>query len=37
MAQRMNAITESVDASHAAFIAHPDVASDLILKAIASK
>jgi pimeloyl-ACP methyl ester carboxylesterase len=36
MAQRMNAVTESVDTSHCAFIAHPDVASDLILKALAS-
>jgi pimeloyl-ACP methyl ester carboxylesterase len=36
MAQRMNAVTESVDGSHAAFIAQPDVASGLILKAIAS-
>jgi pimeloyl-ACP methyl ester carboxylesterase len=36
MAQRMNAVTESVDGSHAAFIAKPDVASGLILKALAS-
>jgi pimeloyl-ACP methyl ester carboxylesterase len=36
MAQRMNAATESVDGSHAAFIAQPDVASGLILKALAS-
>jgi hypothetical protein len=36
MAQRMNAVTESVDASHAAFIAQPDLASGLILKAVAS-
>jgi pimeloyl-ACP methyl ester carboxylesterase len=36
MAERMNAATESVDGSHAAFIAHPDVASGLILKALAS-
>ena len=36
MAQRMNAVTESVDGSHAAFIAKPDVASSLILKALAS-
>ncbi len=36
MAQRMNAVTESVDGSHVAFIAKPDVASGLILKAIAS-
>ena len=36
MAQRMNAVTESVDGSHAAFIAQPDVASGLILKALAS-
>ena len=36
MAQRMNASTESVDGSHAAFIAKPEVASGLILKALAS-
>jgi pimeloyl-ACP methyl ester carboxylesterase len=36
MAQRMNAVTESVDASHVAFIAQPQVASSLILKALAS-
>jgi pimeloyl-ACP methyl ester carboxylesterase len=36
MAQRMNAVTESVDGSHVAFIAKPDVASGLILKALAS-
>lgn len=36
MAQRMGAVTESVDGSHVAFIAKPDVASDLILKALAS-
>jgi len=36
MAQRMNAVTESVDSSHSAFIARPDVASGLILKALAS-
>jgi hypothetical protein len=36
MADRMNAVIESVDASHAAFIAKPDVASSLILKAVAS-
>jgi pimeloyl-ACP methyl ester carboxylesterase len=36
MAQRMNAVTESVDGSHAAFIAQPDIASGLILKALAS-
>ena len=35
MADRMNATTESVDGSHAAFIALPDVAADLILKAVA--
>jgi hypothetical protein len=29
-------VTESVDGSHAAFIAQPDVASGLILKALAS-
>jgi pimeloyl-ACP methyl ester carboxylesterase len=36
MAQRMNAVTESVDGSHVAFIAQPEVASNLILKAFAS-
>jgi pimeloyl-ACP methyl ester carboxylesterase len=36
MAQRMNAVTESVDGSHAAFIAQPEVAAGLILKALAS-
>jgi pimeloyl-ACP methyl ester carboxylesterase len=36
MAQRMNAVTESADGSHVAFIAQPDVASGLILKALAS-
>jgi hypothetical protein len=36
MAQRMNAVTESVDGSHVAFIAQPDVASGLIFKALAS-
>lgn len=36
MVQRMNAVTESVDGSHVAFIAKPDVASALILKALAS-
>jgi pimeloyl-ACP methyl ester carboxylesterase len=36
MAKRMDATTESVDGSHAAFIAHPDVAAGLILKAVAS-
>jgi pimeloyl-ACP methyl ester carboxylesterase len=35
MAERMNATTESVDGSHAAFIALPDVAAGLILKAVA--
>ena len=36
MAERMNATTESVDGSHAAFIAHPDVAAALVLKAVAA-
>src|SRR6478752_5078120 len=36
MAQRMRASTVSVDGSHAAFIAHPDIAAALILKAVAS-
>jgi pimeloyl-ACP methyl ester carboxylesterase len=34
--QRMNADTQTVDGSHVAFIAQPDVASGLILKALAS-
>ena len=37
MAKRMNASTESVSGgSHAAFIARPDIAAGLILKAIKS-
>ncbi|HEY3089272.1 MAG TPA: alpha/beta hydrolase [Jatrophihabitantaceae bacterium] len=36
MARRANAATEAVDGSHAAFIAHPDVAAALILKAVAA-
>src|SRR5580698_6010522 len=36
MAKRMNAVTETVDGSHAAFIAQPDIASGLILKALGS-
>jgi hypothetical protein len=32
----MNATTESVDGSHAAFIAHPEVAAALVLKAVAA-
>jgi pimeloyl-ACP methyl ester carboxylesterase len=36
MAQRIGAVTESVDGSHAAFIAHPDIAAALILKAVAA-
>jgi pimeloyl-ACP methyl ester carboxylesterase len=36
MAQRMGAVTESVDGSHVAFIAQPDIASSLILKALTS-
>jgi pimeloyl-ACP methyl ester carboxylesterase len=36
MARRANATTESIDGSHAAFIAHPDVAAALILKAVAA-
>jgi pimeloyl-ACP methyl ester carboxylesterase len=35
MAQRMGASTESVDGSHAAFIAHPEIAAAVILKAVA--
>ena len=36
MAQRMNASTEEVNGSHAAFIVHPDVPAGLILKAVAA-
>jgi len=36
VAKRMNAATESVDGSHVAFIARPEVASGLVLKALAS-
>jgi hypothetical protein len=32
----MDAVTELVDGSHAAFIAHPNVAAGLILKAVAA-
>ena len=34
MAKRMGAEVENVDGSHAAFIARPDVATALILKAV---
>jgi pimeloyl-ACP methyl ester carboxylesterase len=34
MAKRMNAMTEEVDGSHAAFIAQPEVAAHLILRAL---
>jgi pimeloyl-ACP methyl ester carboxylesterase len=36
MAKRMDAVTESVDGSHVAFIAKPKVAAELILKAVAA-
>ena len=36
MAKRMNAVTEEVDGSHAAFIAQPHIAAGLILRAIAA-
>jgi len=36
MAKRINAVIESVDGSHAALIARPEVASGLVLKALAS-
>jgi pimeloyl-ACP methyl ester carboxylesterase len=36
MAKRMDATVTSVDGSHAAFIAKPDVATEVILKALAS-
>ena len=32
----MNAVTESVDGSHAALVGQPEIATDLILKALAS-
>jgi len=35
MAKRMNAVTESVKGSHTAFIARPEIAAGLILKALA--
>ena len=34
-AERMGATTETIDASHCAFIAHPDVVGDFILRATA--
>lgn len=34
MAKRMDAVTEMIDGSHAAFIAHPDFAARLILQAV---
>ena len=37
MAKRAEAVTESVDGSHAAYIARPDVAAGLILKALANR
>jgi hypothetical protein len=36
MAKRAEAVAGSVDGSHAAFIAQPDVAAGLILKAAAA-
>jgi pimeloyl-ACP methyl ester carboxylesterase len=36
MAKRMNAVTESVNGSHSAFIAYPDIAAALILKALSA-
>jgi hypothetical protein len=36
MAKRMDAVIESVSGSHAAFIAHPDIAAGLILKALSA-
>jgi hypothetical protein len=36
MARRAEAVAESVDGSHAAFIAQPDVAAGLILMAVAA-
>jgi hypothetical protein len=34
MAKRMEATTQTIDGSHTAFIAHPNVATDLIRQAI---
>ena len=36
MANRMDAETETIDGSHVAFIAHPEAAAGLILKAVAA-
>ena len=36
IAKRAEAVAESVDGSHAAFIAHPDVAAGLIIKVVAA-
>lgn len=36
MAERMGAVTEAIEGSHAAFIARPDVAAGLILQAVAA-
>jgi pimeloyl-ACP methyl ester carboxylesterase len=36
MAKRMEAVTESVNGSHAAFIGHPDIAAGLILEALSA-
>jgi hypothetical protein len=36
MAKRMDAVTEIVQGSHAAFIAQPDIAASLILQAVAA-
>ena len=36
MAKRMDAVTESIDGSHAGFITHPDVAAGLILQAVSA-
>ncbi len=36
MAKRMEAVTESVNGSQAAFIGHPDIAARLILKALSA-
>jgi hypothetical protein len=35
MGKRVEAVTESVEGSHAAYIARPDIAAALILKALA--
>jgi hypothetical protein len=37
MARRIEAVTETVEGSNAAFIAHPEIAAELILQAVAAE